>query len=291
MPFLTAACKKSTRARVKQTAHAFRAMPAPSPTRTRTAKTVDTGSSASSAFLDEDHPTGPFVHADSRVLVCGTFPPVKKSINFYYPNSNNDMWRVLGEVFYHDRDHFFTIVVEAKSGRGRRSGKLRAMHSLNEAQIRSFALSESVGFFDICKRIRRHRGNSSDDNIEALERTDVLLDVLAHTPRCEAIITTGTLALTMLLDTLHNYGSFTSATGEVVEAVSRNRLGKSKYNIPPVGGKLLWTPSPTAYFRSSLWIYRAPSTSRALPINVEDKIAHYRAMFTTHLNLDDSVNV
>ncbi|KPI89601.1 hypothetical protein ABL78_1266 [Leptomonas seymouri] len=276
MPSLSSS-KRKTCAHAKQAARPFSAA-------RRAAARLPNSLSEESACVDEEHPIGPFVHTNSCVLVCGTFPPVKKFITFYYPNSSNDMWRVLGEVFFHDKNHFYADLEVARPGKGSRKSSLRVVHCLNEAEIRKFSMSHPIGFFDVCRRICRRRGNSSDDNIEALECTDVFRDVLAHTPRCEAIITTGTLALTMLLDALHSCGSFTSATGEAVDAVARNRLGKVKYNVLRLGGKLLWTPNTTAPYQGALWIYRAPSTSRALPLKLEDKIGHYRAMFAAHLH-------
>jgi G:T/U-mismatch repair DNA glycosylase len=271
--------KKCTRTRAKQAVRAFHATPS-----TAAAAAVATDlSSTEGVCVDEDHPIGPFVHADSRVLICGTFPPVKKSIKFYYPNSNNDMWKVLGDIFFDNTGHFYTTVEAAKDGKEKRLPTSRVVRCLDEAKIRRFAASQPIGFFDVCARIRRTRGNSSDHNIETLERTDVFQHVLAHTSRCEAIITTGTLALTMLLDAFHMCGSFSTGTGSAVEVVVRNKVGNVKYNIPRVGGGLLWTPSTTALYPRPLWIYRAPSTSRALPLGLDVKIAHYKELLEKHL--------
>ena len=30
-------------------------------------------------------------------------------MNFFYPNFNNDMWRIIGLVFFGDRDHFISM--------------------------------------------------------------------------------------------------------------------------------------------------------------------------------------
>lgn len=281
----TPASRKAPRARAKRAAWAFL-----SPPSHVTPPTVDATSTTTAAVtcVEEDHPTGPVVHADSRVLLCGTFPPVKKPIHFYYPNASNDMWRILGQVFYDDARHFYMAdVSEATAGAGGPSTVIRTSRLLDEDAIRRFAGREAIGFFDVCKRIRRHRGNSSDDNLEVLLRTDVIHDVLVHTPRCEAIITTGTLALTMLIDALHGVGSFASADGVAVQAAALNRMGKVKYNIPRVGGRLRWTPAADSPFNGPLWIYRAPSTSRALPLPLSEKTALYRSMLAAHL---ESVN-
>ena len=40
--------------------------------------------------------------------MLGSFPPQRKrwSMDFYYPNLNNDMWRIVGLLFFGDKDHF-----------------------------------------------------------------------------------------------------------------------------------------------------------------------------------------
>ncbi|MGL4370483.1 MAG: uracil-DNA glycosylase family protein, partial [Spirochaetota bacterium] len=54
------------------------------------------------------HPFEPFLPAHSRVLMLGSFPPPQKrwSIEFYYPNMQNDMWRIFGLIFFSDKEHF-----------------------------------------------------------------------------------------------------------------------------------------------------------------------------------------
>ncbi|CAG9579978.1 hypothetical protein LMJF_32_0320 [Leishmania major strain Friedlin] len=238
--------------------------------------------------MDEDHPIGPVVHADSRVLFCGTFPPVRRSIRFYYPNANNDMWKVLGQVFYDDADAFYTASACASSlfaSPSKRSGGHAATRALDEVRVLRFADSQPVGFFDVCRRVRRRLGTSADSNIEALERTNVVRDVLSHTPHCAGIITTGTLALTMLLDDLSAHGTFLTSSEAPVEVVLKTRQGKRKYSIPPIGGQLKWVPSEVCAFRRAVWIYRGPSTSRALPLKLEEKTRHYRLAVAAHLSL------
>lgn len=50
----------------------------------------------------------PFLPANAQLLMLGSFPPQKKrwSMDFYYPNWNNDMWRITGLLFFNDKDHF-----------------------------------------------------------------------------------------------------------------------------------------------------------------------------------------
>ena len=56
----------------------------------------------------ERHPWEPFVPENSRVLILGAFPPKSNrwSMEFYYPNRINDFWRIIGLVFFADKDHF-----------------------------------------------------------------------------------------------------------------------------------------------------------------------------------------
>lgn len=56
----------------------------------------------------EQHPLGFFLPCHTAVMMLGSFPPPKErwSMDFYYPNFQNDMWRILGIVFYGDKDYF-----------------------------------------------------------------------------------------------------------------------------------------------------------------------------------------
>lgn len=56
----------------------------------------------------EQHPLEPFLPANARLLMLGSFPPQRKrwSMEFYYPNWNNDMWRIVGLIFFGDKEHF-----------------------------------------------------------------------------------------------------------------------------------------------------------------------------------------
>ena len=56
----------------------------------------------------ETHPLEPFLPEDARLLMLGSFPPKRErwSMDFFYPNFNNDMWRIFGLVFFSDRAAF-----------------------------------------------------------------------------------------------------------------------------------------------------------------------------------------
>ena len=56
----------------------------------------------------ELHPLGFFLPPNTKLLMLGSFPPPRArwSMNFYYPNIQNDMWRILGLIFYNDKEYF-----------------------------------------------------------------------------------------------------------------------------------------------------------------------------------------
>lgn len=63
----------------------------------------------------ETHPLEPFLPAKSKLLMLGSFPPQKKrwSMDFYYPNLNNDMWRIYGILFFNDKNHFLNSTLKS----------------------------------------------------------------------------------------------------------------------------------------------------------------------------------
>jgi G:T/U-mismatch repair DNA glycosylase len=56
----------------------------------------------------EKHPLAPFLPDGARILMLGSFPPKedKWSMRFFYPNWINDMWRIVGTIFYGNKHHF-----------------------------------------------------------------------------------------------------------------------------------------------------------------------------------------
>ena len=103
-------------------------------------------------------------------------------MDFYYPNIQNDMWRIFGLVFFNDREHFVSA-----DGKGFR-----------EAAIRDFLGDKGIAISDTAHRIRRLQGNAADKSLQILEPLE-LAALLARLPRCHAILTTGELATCTLL--------------------------------------------------------------------------------------------
>lgn len=56
----------------------------------------------------EYHPFAPILPEQATVVMMGTFPPTseKRCMEFHYPNFQNDMWRIMGKVFFDDVDYF-----------------------------------------------------------------------------------------------------------------------------------------------------------------------------------------
>ena len=61
-------------------------------------------------MTSELHPLEPFLPVGARLLMLGSFPPqrVRWSMDFFYPNLQNDMWRIVGLIFFQDKEHFLT---------------------------------------------------------------------------------------------------------------------------------------------------------------------------------------
>lgn len=124
----------------------------------------------------ERHPLEPFLPANARILMLGSFPPPRKrwSMDFFYPNMQNDMWRIFGQIFFGDPAHF----IEA-------SGK-----RFDQPRLESFLREKGVALYDTACAVNRLQDNASDKFLEVVEATDVDA-LLRRIPLCRAIITTG----------------------------------------------------------------------------------------------------
>ena len=133
----------------------------------------------------EYHPLIPFLPPNAKVFFLGSFPPQQKRwcINFYYPNFINDHWRIEGEVFFNDKNHF--VDIDSKC------------FKLNE--IIEHCQHRGIAFFDTSYAVRRLKDNASDKFLEVEEQTDVRL-LLSKLPMCRSIVTTGEKATATLCE-------------------------------------------------------------------------------------------
>ena len=124
----------------------------------------------------EYHPLKPFLPENAKVLFLGSLPPRRKrrSMDFFYPNFINDHWRLEGQLFFGDKNHF--VDVEAKR--------------FKIDEIVAFCQEKGLAFFDTSTAIRRLQDNASDKFLEVVESTDIRA-LLHQLPHCRAIVTTG----------------------------------------------------------------------------------------------------
>lgn len=132
----------------------------------------------------EVHPFPPFLPENARVLVLGTFPPAegKRAMDFYYPNFQNDMWRILGIIYFQDPDHF-------------RRGTEKAF---DPDKIRAFLSKAGIALGPTVLRAQREKGNASDKFLHIVEEAD-LGTMLSRLPHCRRLVTTGEKATEIVL--------------------------------------------------------------------------------------------
>lgn len=124
----------------------------------------------------EKHPLEPFLPEKARLLLLGSFPPPHKrwSMEFYYPNLQNDMWRIFGILFFEDRDHFLTSDRKA----------------FDRDRIVEFLTGKGIALYDTASVVRRLKENASDQFLEILEPAD-LGALLRRLPDCRTVAATG----------------------------------------------------------------------------------------------------
>ena len=124
----------------------------------------------------EEHPLEPFLPANAVLLMLGSFPPQKKrwSMHFFYPNLQNDMWRIVGLIFFQDKEHFLNPEKKV----------------FDKDRIIEFLNDKGIALYDTASAIRRLQDNASDKFLEVIEQTDISL-LLKQIPMCKAIVTTG----------------------------------------------------------------------------------------------------
>ena len=148
---------------------------------------LNTANIARSTDKVEYHPLVPFLPETAKVLFLGSFPPQRKRwcIDFYYPNFINDHWRIEGEVFFGNRNHFVD----------------EAAKRFKLAEIVSFCEEKGLAFFDTSTAIRRLQDNASDKFLEVVEPTDIR-NLVARLPHLRTIVTTGEKATDTICHTL-----------------------------------------------------------------------------------------
>ena len=122
-------------------------------------------------------------------MMMGTFPPKpeKRSMDFYYPNFQNDMWRIYGEIFFGNPNHF--IIPNDKR--------------FDPDKILQFLYEKGIALCPTVTKAIREQDNASDKFLTVVEKVD-LNTILAQVPHCRWLFTTGGKATDILLELLPN---------------------------------------------------------------------------------------
>ncbi len=98
-------------------------------------------------MVSELHPLGFFLPEQTKLLMLGSFPPPMQrwSMNFYYPNIQNDMWRILGLLFYSNKEYF-----------------LETKKAFSEEKAKAFCREKGIGIGDTAVEIIRLKNNAYD---------------------------------------------------------------------------------------------------------------------------------
>ena len=133
----------------------------------------------------ERHPLTPFLPENAKILMLGSFPPPPErwTMNFFYPNFQNDMWRIFGIIFFNDKDYFVAYGTK----------------SFEEERIRQFLILKGVAIYDTAEEVIRWKGNASDQFLEIVKPTD-LKAMMQQIPQCDTIVTTGQKATDTLME-------------------------------------------------------------------------------------------
>ena len=146
----------------------------------------------------ELHPLEPFLPGNARILMLGSFPPkrIRWSMEFFYPNLQNDMWRIVGYLATGDKKPFL----------------LPGGRRFDRGRIEAFCRERGIALYDTAVEVVRLKDNASDNFLQVVREVD-LAALLARIPACRAIVTTGQKAT----DTLRALtGCDSPAVGESV---------------------------------------------------------------------------
>ena len=159
----------------------------------------------------ERHPFSPFLPEGCKVVMCGTFPPKpeKWSMDFFYPNFQNDMWRIFGLIFYNDKDKFFNIKEK----------------TVDKVSIQQMLTEYKIGVGETATEVIRTRDNASDKFLEIVTPVNIP-QMLLKIPDCKAIVTTGEKAASVIAaltaTQLPKMGEFSECTVEMADGYFRD---------------------------------------------------------------------
>ena len=154
----------------------------------------------------ELHPWPPFIPNGAKVIFLGSFPPKKDKwcMDFYYPNKINDFWRIIGQIFYNNINHFWN----------------KNNSSFNKEEIISFLHKHKIALGDSAKEVIRHRDNASDKFLEIISPIN-LIDLISINSKCNTIVSTGQKAAEVIANITNTK---IPKIGNFVETTINNRV-------------------------------------------------------------------
>ncbi len=177
-------------------------------------------------FPVETHPLQPFLPGNARLLMLGSFPPPKAKwkMDFYYPNFQNDMWRIFGLAFFDEKDYFLT---------GNKT-------SFDKEKIVDFLSLKGIALSDTAHEVRRLKGNASDNFLEIVTPLN-LENILSKIPDCKTIATIGEKAT----ETLRSLFPDTTPAPKIGNSVTVDFLHKKyKFYRMPSSSRAYPKPLP-----------------------------------------------
>lgn len=127
-------------------------------------------------MLTESHPLEPWMPKNARILMLGSFPPPRArwSMDFYYPNFQNDFWRIVGFII-HGNKNYFVNVTEKR---------------FDKNLITDFCSDFGMALYDTAESVVRLKNNASDNFLQVAKPVDLTI-LLSQIPDCKTIAVTG----------------------------------------------------------------------------------------------------
>ncbi|MDX9799278.1 MAG: hypothetical protein RBT05_10520 [Bacteroidales bacterium] len=123
-----------------------------------------------------------FAGKKPKYLVVGTFPTITKrmAFNFFYPNSNNNFWKVMDNVFPNSKSKINLEVSVKDDANIKEKNRIDRMRFCNENRIAVTNIIES------CFRLE---DNSKDEQL-LVHRYNPIVNILKEHPTIERVILT-----------------------------------------------------------------------------------------------------
>lgn len=187
----------------------------------------------------ETHPGWDFNIPVMKTLILGNFPPHRKrwDYEFFYPNKQNNFWKVLAEINGSPLNHM--------TGNAAVEERKHLMQVLK------------TGVLNIAHKVRRKGASARDTDIEILEYNDVIGFIEKH-PELEIIIIAG-------------YSAKNSTAKKFMEYLAKHKI---KFKAPPeitAGAQF-----PLYVKNRTIKCVIVNSTSTAFPIKLKDLADQFR---------------